>query len=79
MKDDADSRLAEPMMTANEVAEMIRVTPNALGVMRFRGYGPNYIRISPHCVRYRRADVLAFIDSHTVTPSEQADDDRAAC
>lgn len=51
----------ETMMTAAEVAEMLRVDRSTLWRWRKQGVGPAPIYLRPRVPRYRRAEVLAFI------------------
>lgn len=45
-----------------QLAEHLGMTVQALAVMRYRGTGPKYVRIGTRTIRYRRADVDAWID-----------------
>lgn len=53
----------EAMMTAKEVAGMLRVDPSTLWRWRQQGVGPIPIYLRPRVPRYRRAEVLAFIQA----------------
>jgi hypothetical protein len=50
------------LLTTDEVAEWFGVTPEWLRIGRVNKFGPPFLRIAPKKVRYRRADVLAWLD-----------------
>ena len=56
MPDDLDA-----LVRQEEAARLLDLTPRALEAWRHKGGGPRYIRISARCVRYRRADLQAWI------------------
>lgn len=51
------------LLTEEEAADFLGYTPRALQNWRYRGGGPQYIRISGRAVRYRRSDLIAWCDS----------------
>jgi hypothetical protein len=64
--DCSDVELSDPDSTENYWYELIKpevaaggidVTPRALEAWRSRGGGPEFVRISSRCVRYRRIDI----------------------
>ncbi|HEX4113634.1 MAG TPA: hypothetical protein VH020_13965 [Stellaceae bacterium] len=66
-----DSRAAElaaaglvgvaDMLSTAALAAWLDVSTQFLEIGRSRGYGPLFIKLSPRCVRYRRADVIAWL------------------
>jgi hypothetical protein len=56
--------MGEPddLLTTNEVARWFAVTHQWLEIGRHRGYGPPYIRLAPSRVRYRRSDLIKWLD-----------------
>lgn len=50
------------MWTVQDVAEFLRVPVQTLYEWRTKGYGPKGIRVGRY-VRYRREDVLAWVES----------------
>lgn len=50
-----------------EVADHIGYTVAGLAQMRYMGTGPKFIKITGRAVRYRWADVEAWLDSQTQT------------
>jgi len=73
----ADSLLAatagngkdDDLLTTAEVAQWLGVSPQWLETRRTNGGGPEFERLSPRVVRYRRGKVRAFLDrrSHART------------
>jgi len=62
------------LLTPREAAELLRVKPNTLAHAR-SGRGSLKLRvvwIGPKTPRYRRIDVMAFIDSHTFENTAQS-------
>lgn len=54
------ARAGAEWMTPEQVAEMLQVSVKALATWRCGGTGPQYARLA-RFVRYRRADVEAFM------------------
>lgn len=49
------------LLTEQQVADLLGVTRRALQAWRYRGRGPRFLRVGARLVRYRRADVEAFL------------------
>lgn len=65
---DPDSLLSEA-----QASELLGVTPRALQAWRQRGGGPQFVRVSSRCVRYRRRDLIAWAQARLrSSTSEQA-------
>lgn len=63
----ASEKIVTPYaMTEKDAAVFIGVSVKTLQTWRSRRVGPAYIRIAPKCIRYREADLVAFVDSHLV-------------
>jgi len=59
---------AGELLTERETAELLRVRPSTLAVWRCtRRYPLSWIRVG-RSIRYRLADVEAFIEDRTETP-----------
>lgn len=56
-------------LTSAQAAAFLGMTPNGLETMRKEGRGPRYVRASGKLVRYRVADLRAFMDAHLVDPT----------
>lgn len=68
------SNTAEPastpiveLLTSEEVASMLRLTDHYVRRMRALGTGPAFIKLPTGGVRYRTEDVLAWINSTSVS------------
>ncbi len=53
-----------------EAAELMGVSPSLLRDWRFKGAGPQYIRLGHRTVRYKRSDLERFIATRKVDPSK---------
>ena len=51
----------EDFITSKDLADLLRVSLSWVEKSRANDYGPPYIRLSPHCIRYSRTDVLAWL------------------
>jgi predicted DNA-binding transcriptional regulator AlpA len=64
-----DSRTAESsdldLLKPREVAKALRTTENGLRRWRATGKGPRFIKLAGKAVRYRRADVVAWLQGQT--------------
>jgi len=55
----------DELLTTLAVANWLGVSAQWLEIGRHRGYGPRYNKISPRCIRYRRADVVEWLKART--------------
>jgi predicted DNA-binding transcriptional regulator AlpA len=53
----------DELLNDDRVGKIIGKSPGAVRQMRYMGDGPPVVRLGPRTVRYRRSDVLAWIDS----------------
>jgi excisionase family DNA binding protein len=58
------------LLTVEEVAEWLKVSPQTVRVWRYRGKGPRVIKVGHH-PRYRRADVESWLLGQTTDPAER--------
>lgn len=56
------------MITRRQLAEYLGMTEPALSMMVNRRQGPRFIRLG-RSIRYRREDVLAWLDERVVDPA----------
>ncbi|GAA2448470.1 helix-turn-helix domain-containing protein [Streptomyces macrosporus] len=62
------TKSVERLLTSDEVAEILGVDRRTVPQWRYRGYGPDWVKIGTH-VRYRPQDVEAYIAAHVRKPS----------
>ena len=54
---------ADDLMTISAVADWLGVSLIWLHIGRQRGYGPAFLKLAPRHIRYKRSDVLAWLES----------------
>lgn len=59
----------EPLMSAEEVGEIIGRPARTLRQWRYLGKGPKYVKVGA-TVRYRPADVEAWIEAQAKEPAD---------
>jgi hypothetical protein len=64
---DAGNTDLDRLVTEHEAAALLGYTIRALQNWRFRGGGPIFVKVSDRSVRYRRRDLLAWIESRLRT------------
>ena len=62
----------ERLMPTAETAEPIGCSNSFLEIGRIRGYGPPAIHVTPKMVRYRRRDVLRWIEGRAALAATSA-------
>ncbi len=62
----------DDLLSTRAVAEWLRVSIQFLEIGRHRGYGPKFVRIGPARIRYRRAEILAWLEERTFASTSQA-------
>jgi predicted DNA-binding transcriptional regulator AlpA len=55
----------DDLLSTSDLAEWTGLSVQFFEIGRHRGYGPSYIRLSPRRIRYKRADVLAWLTART--------------
>lgn len=53
--------MLEPLLTTDQAAELLGTTRRTLEDWRGRGDGPTFVKLRGRMVRYRPADLRAFI------------------
>ena len=61
MKDSTETTLPAPLLTENQAAELLQLTPRALQAWRYQGRGPRYVKISARAIRYQLDDLQKWI------------------
>lgn len=51
------------LINEHEMAKFLNLSVRSLQNYRYRGGGPNFVRIANRCVKYRRADGRAWVES----------------
>ncbi len=51
------------LLNEKEAAAILGVTPRTLTNWRWRGDGPRWVRVGSRLVRYRRSELLAFVEA----------------
>jgi hypothetical protein len=59
---------ADALLTEAEAADFLRLSVRTLQAWRIRIAGPAFVQVG-RAVRYRRRDLIAWIDANTVSPS----------
>ena len=59
--------LDDTLLTTKQAAVLLGLTPRFLEMRRYRGGGPEFIRVSGRCVRYLRSDLISWIDARRRT------------
>lgn len=55
----------DDLLTSEDVAKWIGTSQQFVELGRLKGYGPRYTRLSPRVIRYRRCDVIKWLESRT--------------
>jgi len=58
------------VLTTKQAAEMLGIKPGTLEIWRVQGRSPRYLKIG-HAVRYRKSDILEFLEKCEVGQSVQ--------
>ena len=61
------------LLTEAEAAKLLKFTPRFLQARRVRGDGPAYVSVSSRAVRYRRSDLVAWIEERVRTSTSATD------
>ncbi|WP_319826478.1 helix-turn-helix transcriptional regulator [Thalassovita sp.] len=68
---EADTDL-DRLMDERETASILCYSVRALQNWRHRGGGPKFVKVSARSVRYRRRDVLEWVEQRVVANTSQA-------
>lgn len=67
----ADQSYYDSLIDEKQAAAMLGYTVRALQNWRVRGGGPKFVKVSARSVRYRRRDLIAWIDALTVSHTSE--------
>jgi predicted DNA-binding transcriptional regulator AlpA len=59
------------LLRPRQAATLLGVTTRALDAWRYQGRGPQFVRVSQRCVRYRRRDLLDWMRSRLDGPTRK--------
>jgi predicted DNA-binding transcriptional regulator AlpA len=59
---DADD---DELLTTREVAKWFGVSEEWVEIGRSKSYGPKFVRVGPHLIRYRRSECREYLKSRT--------------
>jgi len=68
----------DDLLNEQEVCAWLRITVATTRKWRLIGQGPRFQRLGGHLVRYRRADVQAWLDEHTYVSTTRKAEPAAA-
>lgn len=60
------------LMTTKEAAAYLQLSPSLLNKLRLTGGGPVFVRLAGRAIRYRRADLDAWIAASVMASTSQA-------
>jgi predicted DNA-binding transcriptional regulator AlpA len=63
--------IEKKFLTRDEAALFIGLRPQTLANLTWQNAGPPYVRLSSRCLRYDRAELLAWMKAREVRPGEQ--------
>ena len=62
---DEDAGADDELLTTREVADWLGVSTQWVEIGRSKNYGPEFVRIGPRVISYRRGDVLKWLKART--------------
>ena len=69
--------VSESLLTEAQAARLLNFTPRFLQARRARGDGPPFVSISARAIRYRRSDLLDWIESRIRTNNSDRGEEAA--
>jgi len=69
----SDPDYYDRLINEDKAAQFVGYTIRALQNWRVRGGGPRFVKVSARSIRYRRRDLVAWIESHLVTSTSEAE------
>ena len=68
----------ESLLTEKDAADFLDLTTRCLQAWRYRGRGPRFVKISSRCIRYRRGDLLDWVQEKLRSDTSQITEEGAA-
>jgi hypothetical protein len=59
----------DALLTTAQAAALLNSTEAALHARRHRGGGPMFVRVSPRRIRYRKCDLVRWVEQRLTEPS----------
>lgn len=78
MHDNDTTPAGRPLMTEEQAAEYLGLTPRFLQARRYRGGGPRFVRVGSRTVRYRPEDLRKWVEERTYQSTAEASSDGGA-
>lgn len=69
---DAPSDFLDKLISEKEAAKFLGYSVRALQNWRVRGGGPRFVKVNQRSVRYRRRDLLRWIERNTTSNTSKA-------
>ncbi len=66
------SEYLDQLLNEQEAAKSLSYSVRALQNWRLRGGGPKYVKVSARSIRYRRRDLIRWIETRTRANSSEA-------
>jgi predicted DNA-binding transcriptional regulator AlpA len=57
----------DQLYTTKQLAGLLAVSEAWVEICRHKGEGPKWIALGPRCIRYKRSDVLAWLNERSKT------------
>ena len=61
----ANAGIADDLLSTAELAQWLGCSAQWLEIGRGKNYGPKFVRVTGRTIRYRRADVLEWLETRT--------------
>jgi hypothetical protein len=68
----------DDLLSCAELAEWFGVSKQWLEIGRIKNYGPTFRKLGPHQIRYRRGDVLKWLDARAFSNTAEYTAKRSA-
>lgn len=59
------------LLNERQAAEFLGYTVRALQNWRIRGQGPDFVRVSQRSIRYRRKDLMEWVENNLVSSTAE--------
>lgn len=67
-----DSKTGDGLLTTQEAGQLLGISPRTLEGYRRKGGGPQFVALSRNVVRYRRADLVAWLEGRIAPHTAKA-------